>query len=78
MLFPLTHPQMYTEAAEHAYTALTLQQASEDDDLPGVQNNSLWEILRVSLDLYVPLASYETPTHTLTLECGVPTWPGFA
>lgn len=42
--------KMYTEAAEHAYTALTLQQAS-DDDVPGPQNHSLWEILRVSLEL---------------------------
>ena len=42
--------KMYTEAAEHAYTALTLQQAS-GDDVPGPPNHSLWEILRVSLEL---------------------------
>lgn len=46
--------KMYQEAAEHSYTALTLQHASEDDlphELRGIQNNSLWEILRVSLEL---------------------------
>ena len=42
--------KMYAEAAEHAYTALTLQQAS-GDDVPGPPNHSLWEILRVSLEL---------------------------
>lgn len=48
--------QMYQEAAEHAYTALTLQHVSDDEELPelrGAQNNSLWEILRVALELCV-------------------------
>ncbi|WFD32118.1 hypothetical protein MSPP1_003161 [Malassezia sp. CBS 17886] len=46
--------KMYQDAAEHAFTALTLQHAS-DDDLPhgagSAQNSSLWEVLRVSLEL---------------------------
>lgn len=47
--------KMYQEAAEHAYTALTLQSASDTDGMQeaprDLQNNSLWEILRVSLEL---------------------------
>ncbi|WFC95563.1 hypothetical protein MBRA1_002212 [Malassezia brasiliensis] len=47
--------KMYRDAAEHAYTALTLQHASDEERAPeelrGAQNRSLWEILRVSLEL---------------------------
>ena len=47
---------MYQDAAEHAYTALTLQQVSQDDETAlqeqqNAQSNNLWEILRVSLEL---------------------------
>ena len=45
--------KMYQEAAEHAYTALTLQHAS-DDDVPlgkNLQSTNLWETLRVALEL---------------------------
>ncbi|WFD07294.1 WD40 repeat-like protein [Malassezia vespertilionis] len=43
----------YQEAAEHALTALTLQHASEEELSGGErgQNTSVWEILRVSLEL---------------------------
>ncbi|WFD36492.1 hypothetical protein MCUN1_003372 [Malassezia cuniculi] len=44
----------YQEAAEHAYTALTLQNASDDDGVPmgkNLQSTNLWETLRVSLEL---------------------------
>jgi len=48
--------KMYQDAAEHAYTALTLQQVSQDDETAlqeqqNAQSNNLWEILRVSLEL---------------------------
>lgn len=47
--------KMYQDAAEHAYTALALQHASDEElapeELRGAQNRSLWEILRVSLEL---------------------------
>lgn len=46
--------RMYAEAAEHAYTALTLQHASDDDGVPmskNLQSTNLWETLRVSLEL---------------------------
>ncbi|WFD04594.1 hypothetical protein MOBT1_003307 [Malassezia obtusa] len=47
--------KMYQDAAEHAYTALALQHASDEEQAPqelrGAQNSSLWEILRVSLEL---------------------------
>ncbi|WFD00825.1 hypothetical protein MYAM1_003578 [Malassezia yamatoensis] len=47
--------KMYQDAAEHAYIALALQHASDQEQTPeelrGAQNRSLWEILRVSLEL---------------------------
>ncbi|WFD26428.1 hypothetical protein MNAN1_001410 [Malassezia nana] len=39
------------EAAEHAFTALHLQHASQDSDPSDTQSSSVWEILRVSLEL---------------------------
>ncbi|WFD18599.1 hypothetical protein MCAP1_000804 [Malassezia caprae] len=45
--------KQYQEAAEHAFTALHLQHASQNSDPSDTQNSSVWEILRVSLELYV-------------------------